>query len=175
MLAPKSSLCLIAASILTLFSASSAAPTNHSEHWQQQQLISLTPRQVSNPSTQGSFTVLTYNIAGLPAIISGGSPDKNTAEIGLRVRPFDFVNVQVKEQQQVLYQCLFTERLDHRINNNNNNNNNNVFKLPKSNDLINVFLPNDLIIEFINLSYNNLTLMYRSFTTPHISNNNIII
>jgi endonuclease/exonuclease/phosphatase (EEP) superfamily protein YafD len=42
----------------------------------------------------GSFSVLTYNIAGLPEPISGSDPDNNTGPIGQRINAYDIVNVQ---------------------------------------------------------------------------------
>ncbi|KAJ3208719.1 hypothetical protein HDU67_006588 [Dinochytrium kinnereticum] len=56
---------------------------------------SIVRRQESpSPVTSGSFSVLTYNVAGLPGLISSGNPDKNTPEMGRRIRAFDVVNVQ---------------------------------------------------------------------------------
>lgn len=48
----------------------------------------------ADPVAGGTFSVLTYNVAGLPDIISGGSPAANTGTIGERVRNYDIVNVQ---------------------------------------------------------------------------------
>ncbi|MGW2050488.1 jacalin-like lectin [Streptomyces sp. NPDC001858] len=47
-------------------------------------------------ATSGSFSVLTYNVAGLPeAISSAPTPrDTSTPEIGRRIAPYDIVNVQ---------------------------------------------------------------------------------
>ncbi|MCC9743089.1 jacalin-like lectin [Streptomyces sp. MNU89] len=42
----------------------------------------------------GSFTVLTYNIAGLPLGLSDSDPAANTPLIGQRLAPYDLVNVQ---------------------------------------------------------------------------------
>ncbi|WP_430790020.1 jacalin-like lectin [Actinoplanes sp. G11-F43] len=47
-------------------------------------------------AASGSFTVLTYNVAGLPDIISSAEVDRRTAHtaIGQRLGPFDIVQVQ---------------------------------------------------------------------------------
>ncbi|MEV0965884.1 endonuclease/exonuclease/phosphatase family protein [Streptomyces sp. NPDC049910] len=42
----------------------------------------------------GTFSVLTYNVAGLPEPLSGSRPAKNTKEISKRINPYDVVNVQ---------------------------------------------------------------------------------
>ncbi|AUG81817.1 endonuclease [Kitasatospora sp. MMS16-BH015] len=44
----------------------------------------------------GSFSVLTYNVAGLPQVLSSASTDRqsSTTAIGSRVAPYDVVNVQ---------------------------------------------------------------------------------
>ncbi|MFI6154806.1 jacalin-like lectin [Kitasatospora sp. NPDC051170] len=44
----------------------------------------------------GSFSVLTYNVAGLPQILSSASSDRqsSTTAIGSRLAPYDLVNVQ---------------------------------------------------------------------------------
>jgi len=42
----------------------------------------------------GSFSVLTYNVAGLPEPLSGSEPAVNTKPIGERVNAYDVVNVQ---------------------------------------------------------------------------------
>ena len=42
----------------------------------------------------GSFTVLTYNVAGLPEGLSSGNPKKNTPLISPRLAAYDIVNVQ---------------------------------------------------------------------------------
>ncbi|MBC8082172.1 MAG: endonuclease [Hymenobacter sp.] len=44
--------------------------------------------------TNGTFTALTYNVAGLPAIISSSSPAVNTTQIGTLIRSYDIVHVQ---------------------------------------------------------------------------------
>lgn len=44
--------------------------------------------------TSGSFSVLTYNVAGLPELISSGNPTANTPEIGRRIGAYDIVNAQ---------------------------------------------------------------------------------
>ncbi|GID30432.1 jacalin-like lectin [Paractinoplanes brasiliensis] len=45
-------------------------------------------------ATTGSFSVLSYNIAGLPEGLSSGSPKANTPVIAQRIRPYDVVHVQ---------------------------------------------------------------------------------
>ena len=45
-------------------------------------------------SSSGSFSVLTYNVAGLPQGISGGNPTVNTPLISPLLNPFDLVYVQ---------------------------------------------------------------------------------
>ncbi|GAA1635078.1 endonuclease/exonuclease/phosphatase family protein [Actinoplanes couchii] len=55
-------------------------------------LLAPTPAQAA----AGSFSVLTYNVAGLPDIISSAEVDRQTAHtaIGQRLGPFDIVQVQ---------------------------------------------------------------------------------
>ncbi|MFJ5303249.1 jacalin-like lectin [Streptomyces sp. NPDC088350] len=47
-------------------------------------------------ATSGSFSVLTYNVAGLPESLSSASTprDTSTTAIGTRIAPYDIVNVQ---------------------------------------------------------------------------------
>ncbi|MFJ8112410.1 jacalin-like lectin [Streptomyces sp. NPDC096132] len=47
-------------------------------------------------AASGSFSVLTYNVAGLPAALSSASTprDTSTTEIGRRIAPYDIVNVE---------------------------------------------------------------------------------
>jgi endonuclease/exonuclease/phosphatase (EEP) superfamily protein YafD len=42
----------------------------------------------------GEFSLLTYNVAGLPALLSSSEPATNTPLIGARITAFDVVNVQ---------------------------------------------------------------------------------
>lgn len=42
----------------------------------------------------GSFTVMTYNVAGLPEPFSGGKPATNTPLISQRLAPYNVINVQ---------------------------------------------------------------------------------
>ncbi|WP_422755445.1 jacalin-like lectin [Micromonospora sp. WMMD708] len=51
------------------------------------------PAGVAAP-TSGAFSVLTYNVAGLPDIISSGDPATNTRPIGERLGGYDIVHVQ---------------------------------------------------------------------------------
>ncbi len=44
--------------------------------------------------TSGTFSVLTYNVAGLPEGLSGGNPSRNTTPIGQRLPAYDIVHVQ---------------------------------------------------------------------------------
>lgn len=48
----------------------------------------------STAAPGGSFTVLTYNVAGLPEPLSGSDPARNTPEIGRRIGAYDVVHVQ---------------------------------------------------------------------------------
>ncbi|WP_416978862.1 jacalin-like lectin [Streptomyces sp. T028] len=47
-------------------------------------------------AASGSFSVLTYNVAGLPSALSSASTprDTSTTEIGRRIAPYDIVNVE---------------------------------------------------------------------------------
>ncbi|MEH1013260.1 jacalin-like lectin [Micromonospora sp. CPCC 206060] len=45
-------------------------------------------------TTSGAFSVLTYNVAGLPEPLSGSNPAVNTRPIGERVNGYDIVHVQ---------------------------------------------------------------------------------
>jgi endonuclease/exonuclease/phosphatase family metal-dependent hydrolase len=45
-------------------------------------------------ASSGTFSVLTYNVAGLPEGLSSSNPEANTPEIGLRIRDYDIVHVQ---------------------------------------------------------------------------------
>ncbi|MGY1496523.1 jacalin-like lectin [Streptomyces sp. QTS52] len=45
-------------------------------------------------ATSGSFNVLTYNVAGLPDLLSSGNPEVNTPLISPRLGAYDIVNVQ---------------------------------------------------------------------------------
>ena len=44
--------------------------------------------------TTGTFNILSYNVAGLPAILSSSDPTKNTAYISCLIRGYDVVQVQ---------------------------------------------------------------------------------
>lgn len=50
--------------------------------------------EIRMSETSGTFRVLTYNVAGLPAIISEGDPGPNTKKIGTLMNQFDIVAVQ---------------------------------------------------------------------------------
>ncbi|GMF33651.1 unnamed protein product [Phytophthora lilii] len=43
---------------------------------------------------ENSFSVMSYNVAGLPEILSSGNPSENSVEIGKRISNWDVVNVQ---------------------------------------------------------------------------------
>ncbi|KAE9035815.1 hypothetical protein PR002_g7367 [Phytophthora rubi] len=43
---------------------------------------------------ENTFSVMSYNVAGLPAILSSGNPSENSVEIGKRISNWDVVNVQ---------------------------------------------------------------------------------
>lgn len=45
-------------------------------------------------AASGAFSLLTYNVAGLPEPLSGSKPDVNTRPIGERVNAYDVVHVQ---------------------------------------------------------------------------------
>jgi len=45
-------------------------------------------------ASTGTFSVLTYNVAGLPEGLSSSHPEANTSEIGQRIRNYDIVHVQ---------------------------------------------------------------------------------
>lgn len=49
---------------------------------------------LARAASSGSFTALTYNIAGLPEGLSSSNPAANTPRIGLRIRDYDIVHVQ---------------------------------------------------------------------------------
>jgi endonuclease/exonuclease/phosphatase family metal-dependent hydrolase len=49
---------------------------------------------LKSASSGGSFTVLSYNIAGLPELISSGNPAVNTPKISVLVNNYDIVQVQ---------------------------------------------------------------------------------
>jgi endonuclease/exonuclease/phosphatase family metal-dependent hydrolase len=57
-------------------------------------LIPETDGANSFKSTGNEFTVLTYNIAGLPELISSGNPAVNTPKISVLVNDYDIVQVQ---------------------------------------------------------------------------------
>lgn len=50
--------------------------------------------RAATAAEQGSFSVLTYNVAGLPEPLSGSEPAKNTPLISPRLAPYDVVHVQ---------------------------------------------------------------------------------
>ncbi|MEH0448615.1 MULTISPECIES: jacalin-like lectin [unclassified Streptomyces] len=54
-----------------------------------------TPAAAADPAS-GSFSTLTYNVAGLPAILSSASTprDTSTTAIGQRIAPYDIVHVE---------------------------------------------------------------------------------
>jgi endonuclease/exonuclease/phosphatase family metal-dependent hydrolase len=56
-------------------------------------LVPATPARAA-PAPSGSFSILSYNIAGLPEPLSGSEPAVNTPIIGQRIRPYDIVHVQ---------------------------------------------------------------------------------
>ncbi|MDB5227985.1 MAG: Endonuclease/Exonuclease/phosphatase family protein [Bacteroidota bacterium] len=51
-------------------------------------------KKSTNSIKQGTFTVMTYNIAGLPEPASGSHPATNTSLISKRLNDYDIVNVQ---------------------------------------------------------------------------------
>jgi len=44
--------------------------------------------------TEGSFTLLSHNVAGLPELLSSGNPVVNTPLISPRLKPYSIINVQ---------------------------------------------------------------------------------
>lgn len=54
------------------------------------QLITTSP----SGQTTGTFNILSYNVAGLPAILSSSDPTKNTAYISCLIRGYDVVQAQ---------------------------------------------------------------------------------
>jgi len=67
-------------------------------------------------STEGSFRILSYNVGGLPAIISSSKPQEYTKQISPKLNAYDIVNVQedfgynseLTSQLQFPYQTDFT-------------------------------------------------------------------
>jgi endonuclease/exonuclease/phosphatase family metal-dependent hydrolase len=53
-----------------------------------------TPSAAAAAAEQGTFSVLSYNVAGLPEPLSGSDPDKNTPLISPRLGAYDVVHVQ---------------------------------------------------------------------------------
>ncbi|KAK0211689.1 Endonuclease/exonuclease/phosphatase [Armillaria fumosa] len=45
-------------------------------------------------TTSGSFSLLTYNVAGLPELLSSGNPETNTPLISERLGPYNVINVE---------------------------------------------------------------------------------
>ncbi len=60
-------------------------------------------------AASGTFTALTYNIAGLPEPLSGSDPAENTPVIGERIAPYDVVHV----QEDFNYHAALYEADDH--------------------------------------------------------------
>lgn len=52
------------------------------------------PAAHADTPASGTFSALTYNVAGLPDLISSGSPAANTGTIGQRLNGYDIVHVQ---------------------------------------------------------------------------------
>lgn len=52
------------------------------------------PALAETTETSGTFRVMTYNVAGLPAILSEGNPSENTEQIGRLMKDYDIVAVQ---------------------------------------------------------------------------------
>src|SRR5436305_14770721 len=51
-------------------------------------------KHTSNSPTEGTFTTLTYNVAGLPEPVSQSHPATNSPLISTRLNNYDIVNVQ---------------------------------------------------------------------------------
>jgi endonuclease/exonuclease/phosphatase family metal-dependent hydrolase len=56
-------------------------------------VVSAGPATAAPPAT-GTFSVLTYNVAGLPLGLGDGNPEQNTPIIGQRLGAYDIVHVQ---------------------------------------------------------------------------------
>ncbi|MGA5897335.1 jacalin-like lectin [Streptomyces venetus] len=56
--------------------------------------LAATATATAAAADSGSFSVLTYNVAGLPEGLSSGHPEKNTPLISPRLGAYDIVNVQ---------------------------------------------------------------------------------
>jgi hypothetical protein len=57
-------------------------------------LVAVAAPAAAVPPSTGTFSVLTYNIAGLPLGLGDGDPEENTPIIGRRISPYDVVHVQ---------------------------------------------------------------------------------
>ncbi|MEU2157225.1 endonuclease/exonuclease/phosphatase family protein [Streptomyces sp. NPDC019396] len=71
---------VIAVAVVSVATAMATMPTAHAG--------------ASSQAATGTFTTLSYNVAGLPEPLSGSSPDKNTKLISPRLNAYDVVNVQ---------------------------------------------------------------------------------
>jgi endonuclease/exonuclease/phosphatase family metal-dependent hydrolase len=61
---------------------------------QKSELLQPAEERCESKSASNKFTVLTYNIAGLPELISSGDPAVNTPKISVLVNDYDIVQVQ---------------------------------------------------------------------------------
>ncbi|KAK7691554.1 hypothetical protein QCA50_004953 [Cerrena zonata] len=52
------------------------------------------PVLTTRATTSGTFNLLTYNVAGLPEILSSGDPEADTSQISPRLTNYNIVNVQ---------------------------------------------------------------------------------
>lgn len=59
-------------------------------------LLGVVPAHAAPVAAEGSLSVLTYNVAGLPQVLSSASTDRqaSTTAIGRRLAPYDLVHVQ---------------------------------------------------------------------------------
>ncbi|GAA1189274.1 endonuclease/exonuclease/phosphatase family metal-dependent hydrolase [Kitasatospora gansuensis] len=59
-------------------------------------LLGVVPAHAAPTASGGSLSVLTYNVAGLPQVLSSASTDRQTSTtaIGQRIAPYDLVHVQ---------------------------------------------------------------------------------
>lgn len=80
---------------LTVVASTLLAAAGSGLAWRAMLPVGATPGEATGASERtGQFTALTYNVAGLPAALSGSEPDVNTALISPRLNHYDLVLVQ---------------------------------------------------------------------------------
>ena len=67
-----------------------------------------TTNNTTPPPSEGTFSLLTYNVAGLPAALSGSEPDRNQPVISPLLNSFDVILA----QEDFYYHHLLTKDLD---------------------------------------------------------------